>query len=148
MRFDESWDSGRADREGIGPDAALLELAVMRFAGGQVAQTPAAVSHHRRLGPLLRRDRQDHPSGGAEWLLQRKSVASVIIGARNEEQLIANIGAVGWALTLEQIEALDAASDTPASYPVWPARFPATERMKPANLNTKVLEKRHRRGAG
>ena len=59
------------------------------------------------------------------WLLQRQSVASVIIGARNEEQLIANIGAVGWALNPEQIKALDAASDTPASYPVWHQRgFP------------------------
>jgi aryl-alcohol dehydrogenase-like predicted oxidoreductase len=65
------------------------------------------------------------PQVTLNWLLQRQSVASVIIGARNEEQLIANIGAVGWALNPEQIKALDAASDTPASYPVWHQRgFP------------------------
>ena len=33
------------------------------------------------------------------WVLQRPSVANVIIGARTEEQLRENLGAVGWALT-------------------------------------------------
>ena len=36
-----------------------------------------------------------------------------------------NIGAVGWTLTAEQTAQLDAASDTPAPYPVWHQRgFP------------------------
>ena len=30
------------------------------------------------------------------WLLQRPTVASVIFGARNEQQLRENLGAVGW----------------------------------------------------
>jgi len=59
------------------------------------------------------------------WLLQKPTVASVIIGARNEEQLLQNIGAVGWRLTPTQIAALDAASDTTPAYPVWHQRgFP------------------------
>ena len=59
------------------------------------------------------------------WLLQRPTVANVIIGARNEEQLIQNIGAVGWALSAEQLEKLNAASDVQAAYPVWHQRgFP------------------------
>ncbi len=59
------------------------------------------------------------------WLLQRPTVANVIIGARNEEQLLQNIGAVGWTLSPAQIAALDAASDTLAAYPVWHQRgFP------------------------
>jgi len=59
------------------------------------------------------------------WLLQRPTVSSVIIGARNEEQLLQNVGAVGWNLTAAQVAALDAASDTPAAYPVWHQRgFP------------------------
>jgi aryl-alcohol dehydrogenase-like predicted oxidoreductase len=53
------------------------------------------------------------------WLLQKPTVSTVIIGARNEEQLITNIGAVGWSLTPEQVAALDAASEAPAAYPVW-----------------------------
>lgn len=65
------------------------------------------------------------------WLLRQPSVANVIIGARNEEQLISNIGAVGWALTSEQIAALNAASDTPAAYPVWHQRdFPMLNEAK------------------
>jgi aryl-alcohol dehydrogenase-like predicted oxidoreductase len=59
------------------------------------------------------------------WLLQRPTVASIIIGARSEQQLVENIGAVGWNLTTEQVARLDAASDVPAAYPVWHQRgFP------------------------
>jgi aryl-alcohol dehydrogenase-like predicted oxidoreductase len=53
------------------------------------------------------------------WLLRRPSVANVIIGARNEEQLRQNIGAVGWSLTPEQVARLDAASAVQKPYPYW-----------------------------
>ncbi len=53
------------------------------------------------------------------WLLQRPTVASVIIGARNEEQLVENLGAAGWSLTEEQIARLDAVSKTDMIYPYW-----------------------------
>jgi aryl-alcohol dehydrogenase-like predicted oxidoreductase len=62
------------------------------------------------------------PQIALNWLLQRPTIASVIIGARNEAQLVENIGAVGWSLTVEQVAALDAASDAPAAYPVWHQR--------------------------
>ena len=39
------------------------------------------------------------PQIALNWLLQRPSVATVIIGARNEEQLRDNLGAAGWQLT-------------------------------------------------
>ncbi|MBP2460509.1 MULTISPECIES: aldo/keto reductase [unclassified Rhizobium] len=65
------------------------------------------------------------PQVALNWLLQRPTVSNVIIGARNEEQLIENIGAVGWNLTAEQVARLDAASDAPPAYPVWHQRnFP------------------------
>ncbi|MEN4760368.1 aldo/keto reductase [Chryseobacterium sp. C39-AII1] len=47
------------------------------------------------------------------WLLQRPTVSSIIIGARNEEQLKQNLEAVGWNLTREQVEKLDKASEVP-----------------------------------
>ena len=50
------------------------------------------------------------PQIALNWLLQRPTVATVIIGARNEEQLRQNLGAVGWNLTAEQVARLDAAS--------------------------------------
>ena len=62
------------------------------------------------------------PQIAINWLLRRPTVSSVIIGARNEEQLRQNLGAVGWALTPEQVTKLDAASVTTAAYPYWPYR--------------------------
>ncbi|WP_129792335.1 aldo/keto reductase [Sphingosinicella sp. CPCC 101087] len=62
------------------------------------------------------------PQVAINWLLQRPTVSSVIIGARNEEQLRENLGAVGWTLTAEQMAALDAASDTLPPYPHTPYR--------------------------
>jgi aryl-alcohol dehydrogenase-like predicted oxidoreductase len=59
------------------------------------------------------------PQVALNWLVQRPSVANVIIGARNEEQLVQNLGAVGWNLTAEQVAKLDAASATPKTYPYW-----------------------------
>lgn len=56
------------------------------------------------------------------WLLQRPTVDNIIIGARNEEQLVNNLGAVGWNLTVDQVRRLDAASNIPPAYPYWHQR--------------------------
>jgi aryl-alcohol dehydrogenase-like predicted oxidoreductase len=56
------------------------------------------------------------------WLLRRPTVASVIVGARNETQLRENLGAVGWSLDGEQIARLDAASAVTPPYPYWHQR--------------------------
>lgn len=53
------------------------------------------------------------------WLLQRPTVSTLIIGARTEEQLRQNLGAVGWSLTKEQIAKLDEASKITFAYPYW-----------------------------
>jgi aryl-alcohol dehydrogenase-like predicted oxidoreductase len=53
------------------------------------------------------------------WLLQRPTVATVLIGARNEAQLQQNLGAVGWSLSAEQVAKLDAASAVTPIYPYW-----------------------------
>lgn len=60
------------------------------------------------------------PQIALRWLLQRPTVSSVIIGARNEDQLRQNLGAVGWTLTPEQMAKLDAASSRTAPYPYFP----------------------------
>jgi aryl-alcohol dehydrogenase-like predicted oxidoreductase len=59
------------------------------------------------------------PQIALNWLLGRPSVSTVIIGARNEEQLRQNLGAVGWNLTAEQVAKLDAASAVTPAYPYW-----------------------------
>jgi len=66
------------------------------------------------------------------WLLQRPSVATLIIGARNEEQLRQNLGAVGWKLTKEQIAKLDGASTVTLPYPYWHQRSTFIDRNPPA----------------
>ena len=62
------------------------------------------------------------PQIALNWLLQRPTVANVIIGARNEQQLKQNLGAVGWNLTAEQIAKLDKISDETPIYPYWHQR--------------------------
>ena len=59
------------------------------------------------------------PQVALNWLLQRPTVSSVIIGARNEEQLRQNLGAIGWSLAPEQVAKLDAASAMTKPYPAW-----------------------------
>ena len=62
------------------------------------------------------------PQIALNWLLQRPTVVNVIMGARTEEQLRQNLGAVGWNLTKEQVAKLDAASDRTPVYPYWHQR--------------------------
>lgn len=59
------------------------------------------------------------PQIALNWLLQRPSVSTVIIGARDENQLCENLGATGWSLSPEQIATLDQASAVPKIYPYW-----------------------------
>lgn len=62
------------------------------------------------------------PQIAINWLLGRPSVSTVIIGARTEEQLRQNLGAVGWSLSPEQVARLDSASARPFAYPYWHQR--------------------------
>ncbi|MFI5780394.1 aldo/keto reductase [Nocardia sp. NPDC051570] len=53
------------------------------------------------------------------WLLSRPTVATVIVGARTEDQFRQNLGAVGWQLTADQIARLDKASAVTPPYPYY-----------------------------
>lgn len=65
------------------------------------------------------------------WLLQRPTVSNIVIGARNEEQLKQNLGAVGWNLTPDQVKKLDAASEKTPAYPYWHQRGFAERNPRP-----------------
>lgn len=71
------------------------------------------------------------------WLLQRPTVSSIIIGARNEEQLKQNLGATGWNLDAEQVKRLDQASETPTIYPYWHQRGNLTLNPPPVSYYNK-----------
>lgn len=73
------------------------------------------------------------PQIALNWVLQRPTVANVIIGARNEEQLRQNLGAIGWNLTPEQVARLDAASAQPSAYPSWHQRQFAERNLFPTS---------------
>ena len=60
------------------------------------------------------------PQIALNWLLQRPTVSTILIGARNEEQLRDNLGAVGWSLSAAQVAHLDAASALVPPYPYYP----------------------------
>jgi aryl-alcohol dehydrogenase-like predicted oxidoreductase len=65
------------------------------------------------------------PQVALNWLLQRPTVSSIILGARNEEQLRQNLAAEGWNLTPAQVAVLDEASAVQPIYPYWHQRnFP------------------------
>jgi aryl-alcohol dehydrogenase-like predicted oxidoreductase len=72
------------------------------------------------------------PQIAINWVLQRPTVATVIIGARNAEQLRQNLGAVGWNLDSAQVAQLDAASATTPIYPYW-HQLGFTERNPPCS---------------
>ncbi|MDQ1469140.1 MAG: hypothetical protein QOJ99_620 [Bryobacterales bacterium] len=74
------------------------------------------------LDEIARETGKTIPQIAINWLLQRPTVASVIIGARNEEQLRQNLAAVGWNLTPDQVARLDKASEPAAPYPYWHQR--------------------------
>ena len=71
------------------------------------------------------------PQVALNWLAQRPSVATIIIGARSEEQLRQNIGAMSWTLDAAQMKRLDDASATTPVYPYWHQRGSAERNPPP-----------------
>jgi aryl-alcohol dehydrogenase-like predicted oxidoreductase len=74
------------------------------------------------------------PQVALNWLLQRPTISSVIIGARNEEQLKQNLAAADFKLSEAQVAALDKASDRPAIYPYWHQRQFAERNPPPVSF--------------
>lgn len=53
------------------------------------------------------------------WVMQRPTVANVVMGARNKQQLIDNLGALGWQLPSQMVAHLDKMTETVPPYPYW-----------------------------
>jgi aryl-alcohol dehydrogenase-like predicted oxidoreductase len=67
------------------------------------------------------------------WLLAQAHVTSVIIGAKNQEQLLDNIGATELQLSPEQINAITDASALPNEYPQWMLARQSGDRLAQVN---------------
>jgi aryl-alcohol dehydrogenase-like predicted oxidoreductase len=74
------------------------------------------------LDSIARETGKTVPQIALNWLLRKPTISTLIIGARNEEQLRQNIGAEGWRLTHDQVSKLDEASTPPIPYPYWHQR--------------------------
>jgi aryl-alcohol dehydrogenase-like predicted oxidoreductase len=62
------------------------------------------------------------PQIALNWLLRRPTVSSVILGARNEEQLRQNLASGDWKLSSDQVAKLDQVSELKPIYPYWHQR--------------------------
>ncbi|AKJ04174.1 aryl-alcohol dehydrogenase-like predicted oxidoreductase [Archangium gephyra] len=100
------------------PKDTRLQNAVTAAGGPQVAEE-YLYQVVDALDEVAKETGKTVPQIALNWLLQRPTVANVIIGARTEEQLRQNLGAIGWNLTPAQVAKLDAASATPPVYPYW-----------------------------
>ena len=69
------------------------------------------------------------PQVAINWLLERPTVSSVILGARTEAQLRQNLESIGWSMTPEQRGKLDVASARPLPYPYWHQQQNLAERV-------------------
>jgi len=100
------------------PETSRLHSARVRAAGPQVADEDL-FRVVDALEEVAGETGKTVPQVALNWLLQRPTVSTIIIGARNEAQLRDNLGAVGWSLSADQQAKLDAASARPFAYPYW-----------------------------
>jgi aryl-alcohol dehydrogenase-like predicted oxidoreductase len=100
------------------PEGSRLQSGVVRDMGPQVSDD-YLYRVVDALDEVAKETGKTVPQIALNWLLQRPTVSTLVIGARNEEQLRQNLGAVGWSLAPEQIRKLDAASAVPMTYPYW-----------------------------
>ncbi|MCY1077948.1 aldo/keto reductase [Archangium lansingense] len=100
------------------PEGTRLQNA-MTAAGGPQVPEEHLYKVVDALDEVAKETGKTVPQIALNWLLQRPTVANVIVGARNEAQLRQNLGAIGWNLTPAQVAKLDAASATPSVYPYW-----------------------------
>jgi aryl-alcohol dehydrogenase-like predicted oxidoreductase len=110
--------TGKIRRGAPLPETSRLKSKVVLDRGPQVADE-YLFGVVDALDAVAKEVEKTVPQVALNWLLQRPTVSNVIIGARNEEQLRQNLGAVGWALTAAQVAKLDAASAVTPAYPYW-----------------------------
>jgi aryl-alcohol dehydrogenase-like predicted oxidoreductase len=110
--------TGRIRRETGIPKDSRLNSKVANDAGPQVPEE-YLYTVVDAIDEIAKETGKTVPQIALNWLLRRPTVSTLIVGARNEEQLKQNLGAIGWELTKEQVARLDKASELPKTYPYW-----------------------------
>ncbi len=108
--------TGKIRRGGALPEGRIKSGGSL---GGPEVETELLYSAVDALEEIAGQTRKTVPQVALNWLLQQRTVCNLVIGARNEAQLLDNLGAVGWQLTPEQVAALDAVSAQKPLYPHW-----------------------------
>lgn len=106
----------RRDRKGEGRVASGGDV------GGPIVDDEYLYTVVDALDAIAAETGKTVPQVALNWLLRRPGVANLVIGARNEQQLVQNLGAIGWSLSAEQVARLDAASQRTPIYPYWHQR--------------------------
>jgi aryl-alcohol dehydrogenase-like predicted oxidoreductase len=106
--------SGKFARDGKGPEGA--RRATFDF---PVVNRERAFNCVDAMRPIAERNRVSVAQVALAWVLQQRAVTSVIIGAKNMEQLQDNLAASKLALDAEDLQGLDAVSKLPPEYPGW-----------------------------
>jgi aryl-alcohol dehydrogenase-like predicted oxidoreductase len=88
-------------------------------AGGPVVEDEYLYTVMDALDAVAAETGKTVPQIALNWLLRKPTVSSLIIGARNSEQLKGNLEAASFVLTEEQVAKLDKASEQPKPYPYW-----------------------------
>lgn len=81
------------------------------------------------LKPMAKRKNVSPAQLSIAWLLKQQAVSSVIIGAKNKEQLSQNLNAVKVEFTDKELEKLDEVSKLQPEYPGWMLDFTQEDRM-------------------
>ena len=102
-------------------------------AGGPVVEDEYLYTVVDALDTVAAETGKSVPQVALNWLLTRPSVCNIVVGARDEAQLKANLDAVGWTLTSEQVATLDKASRREPAYPYWHQIPFASRNPKPTN---------------
>ena len=110
--------TGKIRRETGIPKDSRLNSKIVNDAGPQVPEE-YLYTVIDAIDEIAKETGKTVPQIALNWLLRRPTVSTLIVGARNEEQLKQNLGAIGWELTKEQVAKLDKASELPKAYPYW-----------------------------
>jgi aryl-alcohol dehydrogenase-like predicted oxidoreductase len=71
------------------------------------------------MRPIAQRHQASVAQVALAWLLSRKQVSTVIVGAKTPAQLADNLDATKLQLDVDDLKALNEVSDLPQEYPGW-----------------------------
>jgi aryl-alcohol dehydrogenase-like predicted oxidoreductase len=123
--------TGKYDRQGKGPENSRLG-----GGGHTMADRDTALAAVEAIRPIAEAHRTTVGAIALAWLLHRRSVTSVIVGCRTQEQLRENLASADIVLSASDLAALDAIGGLPIEYPMNKQDRLAADRLAPLRRQT------------